>query len=755
LNHLLEGLTTAQRVAVQHVEGPLLILAGPGSGKTRVVTHRIGWLLHQGIPASQILALTFTNKAAEEMKSRVERLAPDQNVWVGTFHRFSARMLRRYAGVVGLGENYTIYDADDSRRALRRIIGTARLDLTHCTPDQIGAAISWAKNRLISADRYEPRPGHPLGAIVKRVFPAYQELLTRSNAADFDDLLLHVATILRENPEVRKSLDERYRFILVDEYQDTNLAQYAIARAMSIDYPNLAVTGDPDQSIYGWRGANIQNILEFEQNFPEVRVVRLEQNYRSTKRILAVAGELISHNIHRKQKDLYTENGDGAPVRLTTYPNHKEEARSIAARIADEIHAGRRSGRDYAIFYRVNALSRSIELALREFGIPYQLIRGLEFFQRKEIKDVLSYLQLLNNPRDDNAVLRVINTPTRGIGKTTIGRLIDHSTRHGISLLDAARRTERIDTLSKRSKRLVKKFVELHDRLDRVADSPLEEILGHVLTESGYKAQFEQSEIEEDAQRLANIEELLTVARDFDERYFGEHRLEEFLEETSLVADTDDWEGDTDRVTLMTLHASKGLEFPVVCLIAVEEGLLPHERSRDSIHQLEEERRLMFVGLTRAREELQISRATYRDFRGQRKMTVPSRFLMELPRTGMDVSESGSALPSWIEPEAQRPDEVPWEAPSPPRAQSTSPAARPAMTATLTTAAEMTEGFQSPSVDPDEFRQGMLVRHPAHGLGRIVALSGSGGQRKASVDFATAGRKKFLLADSPLRPVKK
>ena len=755
MNHLLEGLTAAQREAVQHVEGPLLILAGPGSGKTRVVTHRIGWLLHQGIPASQILALTFTNKAAEEMKSRVERLAPDQNVWVGTYHRFSARMLRRYAGVVGLGENYTIYDAEDSRRALRRIIGAERLDLTHFTPDQIGAAISWAKNRLISAERYEPRPGHPLGAIVKRVFPAYQELLTRSNAADFDDLLLHVATILRENPEVRKSLDERYRFILVDEYQDTNLAQYAIARALSIDYPNLAVTGDPDQSIYGWRGANIQNILEFEQNFPEVRVVRLEQNYRSTKRILAVAAELISHNIHRKQKDLYTENVDGAPVRLTTYSDHKEEARSIAARIADQIHAGGRSARDCAIFYRVNALSRSIELALREFGIPYQLIRGLEFFQRKEIKDVLSYLQLLNNPRDDNAVLRVINTPARGIGKTTIGRLVDHSTRHGISLLDAARRTERIDTLSKRSQRLVKKFVELYDRLDRVADSPLEEVLGHVLTESGYKAQFEESDIEEDAQRLANIEELLTVARDFDERHFGEHHLEDFLEETSLVSDTDDWEGDTDRVTLMTLHASKGLEFPVVYLIALEEGLLPHERSRDSIHQLEEERRLMFVGLTRAREELQISRATYRDFRGQRKMTVPSRFLMELPRTGMDVSESESAFPSWIEPEAQQSDEVPWEAPSPPRTQSTSRAARPAMTATLTTAAEMTEGFASSPVDPDEFRQGMLVRHPMHGLGRIVALSGSGPQRKASVDFATAGRKKFLLADSPLRPVKK
>ncbi len=755
MNHLLEGLTTAQREAVQHVEGPMLILAGPGSGKTRVVTHRIAWLLHQGIPASEILALTFTNKAAEEMKTRVERLAPNQNVWVGTYHRFSARLLRRHAAVVGLEANYTVYDTNDSKRALNRIINAAKFDLTHCTPDQIGSAISWAKNRLISADRYEPRPGHPLGAIVKRVFPAYQELLIRSNAADFDDLLLHVATILRDNPEIRARLDRRYRFILVDEYQDTNLAQYAIARAMSIDHPNLAVTGDPDQSIYGWRGANIQNILEFEQNFPQVRVVRLEQNYRSTKSILQVAAELISHNVHRKQKDLYTDNDEGPPVGLTTYSDHKEEARGIAERIADEIHAGSRRPRDYAIFYRVNALSRSIELALREYGIPYQLIRGLEFFQRKEIKDVLSYLQLLNNPRDDNAVLRVINTPTRGIGKTTIGRLIHYSTRHGIALLDAARQAERIDTLSKRSKRLVKKFVQLYDRLDRVADSPVEEILGHVLTESGYKAQFEDSDAEEDAQRLANIEELLTVARDFDERHFGEHQLEDFLEETSLVSDTDDWEGNTDRVTLMTLHASKGLEFAVVFLIAVEEGLLPHERSRDAIHQLEEERRLMFVGLTRAMEQLHISRSAYRDFRGQRKMTVPSRFLMELPRTGMQVDESAPAQPSWAEPDAQSPEEVPWEGSPPSVPAPPTPSPGPALTATLTTAAEMAGGSQSPPVDPEEFRQGMLVRHPLHGLGRIVALSGAGPQRKASVDFPTAGQKKFRLADSPLRPVKK
>ena len=302
-----------------HLDGPLLILAGPGSGKTRVITHRIARLLADGVPDGQILALTFTNKAAEEMRSRVERLAPGRSVWVSTFHRFCARLLRKYAPLVGLQENYTIYDAGDSAQTLRRVIAEAKIDAPALTPEAIGRAISWAKNNLISAEKYQPRLGHELGTVVKRVYPAYQAKLAASNAVDFDDLLFHVAALLGENPEVRAALDERYRYILVDEYQDTNLAQYAIARAMSIDYPNLAVTGDPDQSIYGWRGANLNNILEFEKDFPDVRVVRLERNYRSTKRILRVAAELIAHNVRRKEKGLYTENGAGPPVRLVTY----------------------------------------------------------------------------------------------------------------------------------------------------------------------------------------------------------------------------------------------------------------------------------------------------------------------------------------------------------------------------------------------------------------------------------------------------
>ena len=471
-------------------------------------------------------------------------------------------------------------------------------------------------------------------------------------------------------------------------------------------------------------------------------------------------------------------------MRLVTYADQTEEARQIAAQIAGAILTKRRRPRDYAIFYRVNALSWPLERALREQGVPYQLVRGVEFFQRKEIKDVIAYLQLLNNPRDAVAFQRVINTPVRGIGKTTLERLDAHAVRRGLSLLDAARDAGAIESLSKATVKKVLAFVALFDRLAAVAGAAVEEILGHVLAESGYKQQFANSDNEEDLQRLANIEELLSVARDFDERHAQGRPLEDFLEETSLVNDTDAWEEENDRVTLMTLHASKGLEFPVVYLVAAEEGLLPHERSREHPEQVEEERRLMFVGITRAQEELQISRAGYRDFRGQRKMTIPSQFLMELPRLEMERIENEPMLAVNAEPaydEAYQPSppdapawppgltEPPPQAPAwPPGIMEQSPltpagmepsvpapagGSRLTSAAGLTTAAELAGGTMAP-VSPDEFRQDMIVRHPAHGLGRIIALSGSGPQRKATVVFH-GGPMKFILSQSPLRPVRK
>ena len=770
---LLAGLTPAQREAVQHVEGPLLILAGPGSGKTRVVTHRIAYLLHMGVRAESILALTFTNKAAEEMRIRVERLVPGRTVWMGTFHRFCARLLRQYAGVVGLGEDYVIYDAEDSARALATVLSRLKLDTAHFTPQAIAAGISWAKNQLVGPDEYRPRAGHPLGALVARVYPAYQEHLLQANAVDFDDLLLHVARLLRDHPEIRRTLDHRYRFVLVDEYQDTNLAQYAIARALSIDHPNLAVTGDPDQSIYGWRGANLNNILEFEKDFPQVKVVRLEQNYRSTQRILRVASALIAHNVRRKPKALFTENGEGAPVRLVTYATQRDEAETIARTIAEAVSSGRRRPRDFAVFYRVNALSRSVELALRQHGVPYQVVQGVEFFQRKEIRDVLAYLRLIQNPRDDVAFLRIINEPPRGLGATSLRRLADYAAGHRLPLIEAARRAGEIPSLGRRAQAALKEFAAMLNRLVPMAGCPVEELLGHVLAETQYKARFENSTDEQDQQRRANIEELLTVAREFDERGRRARPLFEFLEEVSLVGDTDDWQSETDRVTLMTLHASKGLEFPVVFLIACEQGVLPHERSGDQPEQIEEERRLMFVGMTRAQEELHLSWAVYRDFRGQRRMTVPSQFLMELPRGEMECrQERGSTGPDpacQLVPETSEPvfpvEESAEETQHEPAAEGESALGATAASESqprrvpfgcrLVTAAELAGTSPPAPPSPEDFYQGMTVLHPEKGVGIVVALSGQGAQRCATVDFRSTGqRQKFVIATSGLRPLR-
>ncbi len=776
MDQFLEHLNPPQREAVQHVDGPLLILAGPGSGKTRVITHRIGYLLNQGVPDYQILALTFTNKAAQEMKRRVTELAPGASVWLGTFHRFCARLLRKYAPLIGLTESYTIYDTEDSGRALRQTIEALDLDLTHITPERIQHAISWAKNQLITPDKYEARQGSPLGHVVSRVYPAYQARLLESSAVDFDDLLMHVATLLRDHEDLRRQLDSRYRYIMVDEYQDTNLAQYMIVRALSIEHPNLAVTGDPDQSIYGWRGANLNNILDFEKDYPTVRVVRLEQNYRSTQRILRVADRLIGHNRRRKEKGLFTENAEGRPATLMTYLSNKLEAEAIAQRILEDVRAGRRRPRDFAIFYRINALSRALEFALRDFGVPYQMVNGLEFYQRKEIKDVLAYLHLLNNPRDGVAFLRIINTPPRGIGRGTIAQLVEYANRKGKSLLDAAREAGLIESLNKRAATAVAKFVAMFDQLGLHHDEPVAELIKQVLDQSGYRDSLQASDDEYDMERLANIEELITAAREFDEQNPGDNRLENFLEQACLVNDTDAWEVDDDRVTLMTMHAAKGLEFPVVFIVAIEEGLLPHERSRESAEQLEEERRLLFVGITRAREELHLSLSRYREFRGQSRMAVPSQFLMELPHDELESRETIWSEPAWVtehdgadaEHHGDHVDAIPMDIatddeevhvgaaePAPRPALGAQYAVRPAIELAENRKPKTENKLPTEIISPDVFLPGMVVRHPDYGLGKIIAASGNGQKRTATVAFASAaGEKKFLLVHSRLAPVK-
>jgi DNA helicase-2/ATP-dependent DNA helicase PcrA len=683
-------------------------------------------------------------------------------------------MLRRYAEYVGLQPNFTIYDTSDSRQTIKRIIETKDINTLNYSPERLAEAISAAKNRLITADRYEPRSGSMLARVVAQVYPAYQERLLASSAVDFDDLLLHVAQLLYDHAEIRAELDQRYRYVLVDEYQDTNRAQYVILRALSTDYPNLAVTGDPDQSIYGWRGADLNNILEFEQDYPNVKIVRLEQNYRSTQRILRVADSLISHNLRRKKKELWTENAEGAAVRLTAYVDQDHEASDIAEQIRAAVEQGRRKPSDFAIFYRVNALSRAVEKAMRAAGVPFQMVRGQEFYARKEIKDVLAYCQLVNNPRDDVAFERTVNTPPRGIGRKTIERIAEHAYRSGTPLLEAARAAYQIESLSKAAVAKVAAYVEIIDRIGAVARGDLEEVIGTVLEASSYRASLAGSDDEQDQNRLANIEELLTDARQFDEQNPGGGRLEEYLERTWLVNETDDWDTETDKATLMTLHAAKGLEFPVIFIVAVEDGVLPHERVGQHPDELEEERRLAFVGITRAKEELQLSYAVTRDYRGVRRHTIPSSFLMEMPRNEMEMVDAASAfdvrsLDPWAEPDDDSDDDS-WDdwqiedvaVESPAGGESKSGITLAA--AAIKTAAALSRESggsadsaaleQLPRISPDVFKQGMTVTHPEYGPGKIVALSGAGNNRRATIQFATVGQKKIILAHSAVRPAR-
>ena len=769
MDNYLQSLNPPQEEAVLHTEGPLLILAGPGSGKTRVITSRVAHLLKKGVPGSQILALTFTNKAADEMNQRLERMVGNQSVWMGTFHRFCAQLLRIHASLVGLQANYSIYDTDDSRRILREVIESEEVDISMTSPNAIAAAISAAKNKLVLPSQYRAGMGNPLGGLVAELYPAYQSRLLQANAVDFDDLLLHVATMLKENEEIRRQFDARYQYILVDEYQDTNLAQYTIVRSMSIDVPNLAVTGDPDQSIYGWRGANLNNILGFENDYDDVKVVRLEQNYRSTPNILEVADALITHNVRRKHKTLFTEQEGGEPVRFVQFPSGRDEADSIANRIAADVNSGKRDFSDFAVFYRVNTLTRQLEQSLADHGIPFQIVHGVEFYQRKEIKDVLAYLHLINNPQSDVAFLRVINTPARGIGKTSLRRLAEYAGEKRIPLLDAARQAGLVTTLQKRACLSFAKFVSMYDRLCLHVHEPLLKLTEFLLIETGYREYLEKIDTEEDAQRVDNIDELLSAMFEYDQQLQDcDNRLERFLERVALVNDTDEWETTTNLVTLMTLHAAKGLEFPSVFVIGVEEGTLPHHRSRDDPNQMEEERRLLFVGITRAEQELQISMADQRNLRGRPEFTVCSQFLNELPRHCMDWHAMSPSLTrnkkntndpygfdEYFDPIDDQDEEQELY-------NQAGEADRSAMLAEvdalkLVTASQMVDdgvpNLQGPP-DPESITSGMLVTHPQYGPGQVVKVSGKQKKRRATVHFFNESEpRSFVLIHCELRPV--
>ncbi len=715
---LLADLTDAQRDAVTHMEGPLLILAAAGSGKTRVITRRVAYLLHQGVHPGNILAITFTNKAAGEMRQRIEALMPGNRVWVSTFHALGARLLRQYADDLGLDRNFTIYDQTDRARVVKTALEDLNIDPGRFSPESVMGAISKAKNQLLSPERYGERARDFFSQHVARAYPVYEKRLHESNAVDFDDLLYWPALALKHNQELRAELDSRFKYVLIDEYQDTNLAQYEIARRLSVDHPNLCVVGDPDQSIYRFRGSDIRNILDFERDFPGARVLTLSLNYRSTKSILAAAGGLIAHNTQRRPKDLLTENPAGQKVTVLTFETGVGEAEGIARRIKQAVEAGRRSYRDFAVLLRINALTRGLETAFVQARVPFQIVKGLAFFDRKENRDVLAYLRLLVNPRDNVSFERVVNEPPRGVGKVTLEHLHAYAESNEISLLGACSRAEFIPSIKGKATAALRDFGVMMQELAGQLEARPDEVIRQVLDRTGYRKMLKESRDEEDQDRLANIEELITAAKQFAAED-GRHTIRDFLENITLASDLDGWDQKQDCVAVMTMHAAKGLEFPVVFLAAVEQGLLPHQRSLDRPEEIEEERRLAFVGMTRAKEELYLSRANMREFRGQTLYAVRSMFLGELPPEAVEEIDLSSTLnrPSFQDfrggPAAARQG---WEDAGVELPLPVPPSQRP----------------------DDPLRVGAMVRHASYGVGRVTGVSGYGATRTVRVRFQTA-----------------
>jgi len=925
---LLADLTDDQRAAVTHGEGPLLILAGAGSGKTRVITRRVAYLLQQGVKPWNILAITFTNKAATEMRSRVEELAPGNSVWICTFHSLGARLLRQYADRLNIDKNFTIYDTDDRARLVREAMAALDLPEKKFTPEQLASAISKAKNKLLTPGQFERTATNYFEQIAAQVYLGYEKRLRAANGMDFDDLLYLPAMALKTNEEFRRDLDAKFRYILIDEYQDTNLAQYSIARQLAMDHPNLCVVGDPDQcllpgtlvatpqgnkpieqmkegdelitgigwgrtrpmpidkvmvnpfkgrvvrveleggvvlratpnhicfsrieadpnlhhvylmwkrgvgyrlgttsrknhddamalasdigrlddfslisrirllpskafhftpagnlrrgmtvpihvegrveerkilsitseeyegpvydlsvphthnfvangmfvhnSIYRWRGSDIKNILDFERDYPDARTITLSKNYRSTPGILDAASTLIANNKQRKKKRLITDNGQGEPVRIIAFNDGLEEAESVVLRIKEAAQQGRYRYRDHAIFVRINALTRPIESAFVKHGVPFQIVRGLAFYERKENRDVLAYLRLLVNPKDAVSFLRIVNEPTRGIGKTSLEKLSIYAEKMDISLFAAAEQVAMIPEIKGKAATGLRQFFRLITELRAQLHLPPHELIAKLLDESGYRKMLEGMREEDGTDRLANVEEMITAARQFHEAD-PTRTLVEFLEQVALASDVDSWDEEADRVSVMTLHASKGLEFPVVYVLAVEQGLLPHQRSLENDEEMEEERRLCFVGMTRAMKELYLCRARIREFRGQAQYTVESPFLRELPANveRLDASMGRNAARTAADDYRKRID----------------PAAKDWAD---TGARQPLPAIGAASGLENVLDRGMVVQHEEYGIGTVTEATGYGAMKRVKIRFPSSGEKVFVANKVKLKVV--
>ena len=727
MQSLLDGLNREQQQAVQHTEGPLLILAGAGSGKTKVLTVRIAYLLAQGVNPYEILAITFTNKAAKEMKSRVEGLVGDvaNRIWLSTFHSFCAKFLRfELDNFLGYNSNFTIYDTSDSQVVIKAALKALNLDDKYYPVGAMISAISDAKNKLMFASDYRKQARDFYQQKVADVYEYYERELRKNNALDFDDLLLVAVKLLQSNAAVLDKYSKRFKYVMIDEYQDTNHAQYLLAYLLSSHWKNIAVVGDADQSIYAWRGADIQNILDFEKDYPNCTSIKLEQNSRSTKIILDAANAVIDNNEGRPEKNLWTDKVEGAKIQHFTAQSEHEEAAFIGDTIVKkhDIH-GVPYG-DMAILYRTNAQSRVLEEALIKRALPYTMVGGTKFYDRKEIKDVLAYLRVLYNPFDDLSLLRIINVPKRSIGATTVSKLQDYARENGTSLFMTLTQLHLVDTIKGKTKEKLEEFgILIFTLVAEMDDKSVLDILEAILDRTGYLAQLEESTDPQDQARAENIGELLSVAKDFqDTNPTG--TVEDFLEQVALVNDVDSFEQEESKVTLMTLHAAKGLEFPIVFLGGLEEGLFPHSRTLMNPEEIEEERRLAYVGITRAEKELYISNATTRTVFGRTSSYLPSRFIDEIPAELVDSLRAKRRIPDDIKPTVPRHMSV---------------ASRP-----------VTKPIIRNEVIAD-WKVGDTAIHSKWGNGKVVNVSGEGAGMKLTIEFPTQGVRVVMAKFAPVK----
>lgn len=727
MNSLLTGLNKEQQQAVQHTEGPLLILAGAGSGKTKVLTVRIAHLLAQGVNPYEILAITFTNKAAKEMKSRVEGLVGDvaNRIWLSTFHSFCAKFLRfELDNFLGYNSNFTIYDTSDSQAVIKAALKALNLDDKYYPVGAMIGAISDAKNKLLFASDFRKQARDFYQQKVADVYEYYERELRKNNALDFDDLLLVAVKLLQSNEAVLDKYSKRFRYVMIDEYQDTNHAQYLLAKLLAAHWKNIAVVGDADQSIYAWRGADIQNILDFEKDYPNCTSIKLEQNYRSTKIILDAANAVIENNEGRPKKNLWTDKTEGAKIQHFTAQSEHEEAAFIGDTIAKkhDIH-GVPYG-DMAILYRTNAQSRVLEEALIKRALPYTMVGGTKFYDRKEIKDVLAYLRVLYNPFDDLSLLRIINVPKRSIGATTVAKLQDYARANGTSLFMTLTQLHLVDTIKDKTKEKLEEFgILIFTLVAEMEDKSVLDILEAILDRTGYLAQLEESTDPQDQARAENIGELLSVAKDFqDTNPTG--TVEDFLEQVALVNDVDSFEQEESKVTLMTLHAAKGLEFPIVFLGGLEEGLFPHSRTLMNPEEIEEERRLAYVGITRAEKELYISNATTRTVFGRTSSYLPSRFIDEIPEELVDGLRAKRKVP----------DDIKRHVP-----QHMSVTSRP-----------VTKPIIRNEVIAD-WKVGDTAIHSKWGNGKVINVAGEGAGMKLTIEFPTQGVRVVMAKFAPVK----